>query len=297
MTFSIVAIDRQKLETGFAISSCSYDSGRVGLAQAGIGSIVSQARSNMAFRKLFFERLGEGMPLEQILDHFKEIDEDIEHRQVGMITLDGGALSFTGKNCAKWAGHKVGEYYACQGNILVGPEVIERMTEAFTAAAGPLYDRLYAALRAGDEAGGDARGKVSARLMVVKEGGGWGGTDVVVDISVEDHVEPVKELGRILQAGKNMLRCWLLVRELDQASGEDKDEALGKLETFLESRADRAYIDAWMELGSAQLELGLKEKAMATFMKYLEISPRMAPLIRDLVEEGELPEEILEYTE
>lgn len=121
-----------------------------------------------------------------------------------------------------------------------------------------------------------------------------GGTDVVVDISVEDHMEPVKELGRILQAGKNMLRCWSLVMQLNQASPEDKDGALGKLETYLESRADRAYIDAWMELGSAQLELGLKEKAVSTYKKYLEISPRMAPLIKGLVEEGELPEEILE---
>ena len=294
MTFSIVAIDRRNRETGFAVSSCSYDSGRVGRAEAGAGSIVSQARSNMAFQRLFFERLGEGMPPERIVEHFKEIDEDIEHRQVGMITLDGEALSFTGKRCARWAGHRVGDDYACQGNILVGPEVVERMTEAFTATTGPLYDRLYAALEAGDDAGGDARGKVSARLMVVKEGGGWGGTDVVVDISVEDHIEPVKELGRILQAGKNMLRCWSLVRELNQASPEDKDDALGKLEKFLESRADRAYIDAWMELGSAQLESGLKEKGVATYRKYLEISPRMAPLIRGLVEEGELPEEILE---
>lgn len=294
MTFSIVAVDRKKGETGFAVSSCSYDSGRVGRAEAGVGSIVSQAKSNMIFRRLFFEKLGEGMTLSQILEHFSEIDEDVEHRQVGMITLDGEALSFTGEKCAKWAGHRVGDDYACQGNILVGPEVVKDMTEAFAATVGPLYDRLYAALRAGDEAGGDARGKVSARLTVVKKGGGWGGDDVVVDISVEDHEEPVKELGRILQAGKETLRCWTLVRELDQASGEEKSMALGNLEDFLESRADRAYIDAWMELGSAQLEMGLKDKAVATYRKYLEISPGMTPLIRGLVEEGKLPEEILE---
>jgi len=294
MTFSIVAVDLKKGETGFAISSCSYDSGRVGQAEAGVGSIVSQARSNMVFQRLFFEKLGEGMTLNQILDHFKETDEEIEHRQVGMITLDGEALSFTGEKCSRWTGHRVGDDYACQGNILVGPEVVEDMTEAFIATVGPLYDRLYAALLAGDEAGGDARGKLSARLVVVKEGGGWGGTDVVVDISVEDHAEPVKELSRILSAGKDVLRCWALIGELDQASGEDKGEALGRLEGFLESRADRAYIDAWMELGSAQLEVGLKEKAVATFRKYLEISPGMAPRIRELVAERELPEEILE---
>ncbi len=294
MTFSIVAVDREKGETGFAISSCSYDSGRVGRAEAGVGSIVSQAKSNMAFLNLFFEKLGEGFSLDQILTHFRETDEDIEHRQVGMITLDGEALSFTGERCFRWAGHRVGDDYACQGNILVGPEVVEGMTEAFTATEGALYDRLYAALKAGNDAGGDSRGKQSARLAVVKRGGGWGGTDVVVDISVENHVEPVKELERILQAGKDALRCWSIVGELDRASGKDRSLALRKLEEFLESRADRAYIDAWMELGAAQLEMGLKEKAVETFRRYLEISPGMTPFIEGLVAEGKLPEEILE---
>lgn len=294
MTFSIVAVDREKGETGFAISSCSYDSGRVGRAEAGVGSIVSQAKSNMAFRDLFFEKLSEGFSLDQILEHFREIDEDMEHRQVGTITLDGETLSFTGEKCYRWAGHRVGDDYACQGNILVGPEVVEEMTMAFTATKGALYDRLYAALKAGDDAGGDARGKQSARLAVVKRGGGWGGTDVVVDISVENHVEPVKELGRILQAGKDTLKCWSIVGELDRASGKGKSVVLRNLEEFLESRADRAYIDAWMELGSAQLEMGLKEKAVATFRRYLEISPGMAPFIRGLVVEGKLPAEILE---
>ena len=104
----------------------------------------------MAFRNLFFEKLGESMTLDQILEHFGEIDEDIEHRQVGMITLDGEALSYTGEECARWAGHLVGDDYACQGNILVGPEAVERMTEAFNLTEGVLYDMLYAALQAGD---------------------------------------------------------------------------------------------------------------------------------------------------
>jgi len=294
MTFSIVAIDRQKLETGFAISSCSYDSGRVGRAEAGIGSIVSQAKSNMAFRKLFFERLGEGMPLEQIMDHFKEIDEDIEHRQVGMITLNGETLSFTGKQCARWAGQRVGDDYACQGNILVGPEVVEKMTEAFTTTMGPLYDRLYAALKAGDDAGGDARGKQSARLAVVKRGGGWGGSDVIIDISVEDHEEPVKELGRILQVGKDVHRGYTLLTELNQAPEEDKHAALGKLESYLENREDRAYVDIWMDLGWTQMEMGMTDAAASTFKKYLQISPKMFGNFKDLIERGKLPEEILE---
>ena len=290
MTFSIVAIDKENEETGFAISSCCWDSGQVGRADAGIGSIVSQARGYMLLRDRFFEKLGEGMSLDEVLEHFREIDEDIEHRQLGMITLDGDALSFTGKECSHWAGHKVGEDYACQGNILVGHEVVERMTEAFTATQGTLYDKLCAALEAGDDAGGDARGKQSARLMVVKK---RSGNDVVVDISVEDHVEPVKELGRILRVGKDVLQGYTLLTELDQATGKEKRVALEKVERFLEPRQDRAFIDMWMTLGHAQIEMGLTDKAISTFKKYLEISPKMIDSFRELIKKGELPEAII----
>jgi len=294
MTFSIVAVDVRSGETGFAISSCSWDSGRVGLAEAGVGSIVSQARGNMAFRSLFFEKLDDGMSLEQILAHFRETDEEIESRQVGMITLDGEALSFTGEKCAYWAGHKTGEDYACQGNILVGPEVVERMTEAFTTTVGSLTDRLHAALRAGDDAGGDARGKQSARLIVVKKGGGFAGGDVVVDIAVEDHEEPVREIERVLSAGKKLRRSYGLLGELEQASGEEKLAALERVEGYLENNEDRAYFDAWYALGFRQMELGMTEKAVSTFKKCLEISPKTIVLFRGLVKKNELPKEILE---
>ncbi len=292
MTFSIVAVDVRSGETGFAISSCSWDSGQVGLAEAGVGSIVSQARGNIAF--MFFEKLDDGMSLEKILAHFRETNEEIESRQVGMITLDGEALSFTGEKCAYWAGHKTGEDFACQGNILVGPEVIEKMTEAFTKTAGPLSDRLYAALRAGDDAGGDARGKQSARLMVVRKGEGFVGGDVVVDIAVEDHEEPVKEIGKILSAGKKLFHCYRLLRVLDQASGEEKLAALEKVERYLENNEDRSYFDAWIALASEYLELGMTEKAVSAYKKCLEISPKTIQLFRDRVKRNELPEEILE---
>jgi uncharacterized Ntn-hydrolase superfamily protein len=131
MTFSIVAIDRQERETGFAIASCAWNSIQVGLAKADIGSIVSQAVGNRVFRDLFFEKLGENKSLEEILEHFREIDDNIEKRQVGMITMDGRSLSFTGEKCAHWAGHRIGGDYACQGNILVGSEVIDAMTKSF----------------------------------------------------------------------------------------------------------------------------------------------------------------------
>ena len=294
MTFSIVAIDRDKKETGFAISSCSWNSGQVGLAKTNIGAIVSQARGNMIFRTKFFEKLGENTSLDQIMEHFREIDDDIDHRQVGMITLDGQVFSFTGNECAYWAGQKTGEDYACQGNILVSPKVIDDMVEAFTGTEGDLLDRLYMALQAGDDAGGDARGKQSARVYVVSKNGWIPGEDMVIDITVEDHEEPVKEVGRILKTGKNFLKTYQLTTEIDNTSGQDKLAATHQLEQYLKGREDRAYVDAWSTLASTQLKLGLTEKAVSTYKKVLEISPNMIELFKIRIQKQELPKEILE---
>ena len=294
MTFSIVAIDKEKRETGFAISSCSWNSGQVGLAKVNIGSIVSQARGNMIFRAKFFEKLSENMSLDQILEHFREIDDDIEHRQLGMITLDGQVFSFTGERCSYWAGQKTGEDFACQGNILVGPEVIDKMVEAFTGTEGDLLDRLYAALQAGDDAGGDARGKQSARVYVVSRNGWMPGEDMVIDITVEDHAEPVREVGRIIGTGRSMLKTYQLTMGIDNSSGEAKLAATQRLEQYLKGREDRAYTDAWSTLGSTQLELGLTEKAVSTYRKVLEISPNMIELFKLRIKRHELPKEVLE---
>jgi uncharacterized Ntn-hydrolase superfamily protein len=101
--------------------------------------------------------------------------------------------------CYEWAGHLTGEGYACQGNILAGPEVVNAMVSAFTSAKGELADRLYAALLAGDTAGGDRRGKQSAGLKVARPNGGYGGdTDRYLDLRVDDDPEPVKRLGQLL---------------------------------------------------------------------------------------------------
>jgi len=123
MTFSIVAIDKQKKELGFAISSCAFNSGLVCQAEAEIGVIASQAYGNLAFLPLFFEKLGEKKTLRSILIDFKKTDTEIEYRQIGMITSEGEKLAFTGKKCSFWCGHKTGEDYSCQGNILVGSKI------------------------------------------------------------------------------------------------------------------------------------------------------------------------------
>ncbi len=115
----------------------------------------------------------------------------------------GRAATFTGEGCYSWAGGRTGEHYAAQGNILSGPDVIERMAATFEKTLAPLVDRLLAALAAGQAAGGDKRGQQSAALLVVRAGGGYGGfNDRYVDLRVDDHLDPIGELHRLLAMHK-----------------------------------------------------------------------------------------------
>jgi uncharacterized Ntn-hydrolase superfamily protein len=130
-----------------------------------------------------------------------EEDDQRDHRQVGIVDADGNAASHTGHACLDWAGSLTGDGYAIQGNILAGEFVVAAMQEAFEAsdADEPLARRLLAALAAGDDAGGDRRGRQSAALLVVREGAGYGGRDdIAVDLRVDDHPDPVTELARLL---------------------------------------------------------------------------------------------------
>src|SRR5207247_6784303 len=107
----------------------------------------------------------------------------------------------TGSLCMDWAGHRVGQGFACQGNILVGPETVAAMAAAYERATeAPLWERLVAALRAGQAAGGDRRGQQSAALLVVRAGGGYGGrNDRFIDLRVDEHPRPIEELARLLE--------------------------------------------------------------------------------------------------
>ncbi|MBU7016063.1 MAG: DUF1028 domain-containing protein [Theionarchaea archaeon] len=291
MTFSIAAIDKVNKEVGFAIASCCWDSGRVCSAQTEIGAIASQANGNLSFLHLFFDKLGEKMSLDDILNHFREVDEDIETRQVGMITFEGESLAFTGDKCDSWAGHKTGENYSCQGNTLVGPEVIDSMVKAFERGKDPLMNRLCTALQAGDDAGGDARGKQSARVLVLKKDC-WPGSDILVDIIIEDHPEPVKEIARILDVRSILVQGYQLFGDFSKASDEEKPDILEKIEKFMEDKTECRYSDFWTGLGMMYYKMGNMEKAVNAFRKSLEISPPLMKSLKGNAEKGLLPRKL-----
>jgi uncharacterized Ntn-hydrolase superfamily protein len=201
MTFSIAAWDPSSSppEWGVAVASKFLAVGSaVPWVRAGAGAVATQAFANLAYGPEGLERLAKGAPAQEVVDALIGPDEDRDHRQLGIVDSSGGAATFTGPQCFDWAGGRTGDGYTCQGNILTGPDVVDRMAEAFEASSGELAARLLVALRAGDEAGGDRRGRQSAALYVARAGAGYGGgIDRSVDLRVEDHPQPVPELERL----------------------------------------------------------------------------------------------------
>ena len=199
MTFSIVAADLDAGDWGVAVASKFVSVGAVvPWARAGVGAVATQSWANTAFGPDGLALLREGVPAEEALGRLVEADEGREDRQVGIVDAAGRAATFTGSGCMDWAGGATGSGFAAQGNILVGEQVVAALSETFIETDGDLCDRLLAALLAGDAAGGDRRGRQSAALLVVREGGGYEGrNDRYIDLRVDDHPDPIKELMRI----------------------------------------------------------------------------------------------------
>src|SRR6185503_898566 len=200
--FSIVARSEDGESWGVAVASKFLAVGSaVPAAVAGVGAIATQADANVAYKGQALAHLDEGATAAVALQRLLEEDEGRDERQVGIVDLDGGAANHTGHACLDWAGGVTGDGYAIQGNILAGNFVVAAMQDVFEASDPdePLARRLLAALAAGDDAGGDRRGRQSAALLVVREGAGYaGGDDIAVDLRVDDHTDPVTELARLL---------------------------------------------------------------------------------------------------
>ncbi|TMD35806.1 MAG: DUF1028 domain-containing protein [Chloroflexi bacterium] len=204
MTFSIVARDPQAGESGIAVQSKFLAVGAVvPWAKAGVGAIATQSWANTSYGPRGLELLASGLSVQETLAQLIGEDDGRASRQVGIVGVDGQPATFTGDQCFPWAGGQVGEHYTCQGNILVGEDTVLAMARTFEQTTGRLCDRLVAALAAGQAAGGDSRGQQSAALLVVRQGGGYGGfNDRFIDLRIDDHPQPINELKRILQLHK-----------------------------------------------------------------------------------------------
>ncbi len=256
MTFSIVARSADGSAWGVAVASKFLGVGSaVPAAVAGIGAVATQASANVVFKPVGLSLMAEGATAAAALERMIDDDEGRDHRQVGIIDVDGNAASYTGTACLDWAGGIVETGVAVQGNILVGPEVVAEMLAAWEASdeSAPLGHRLLAALRAGDDAGGDRRGRQSAALFVVSEGAGYdGGDDIAVDLRVDDHRDPCGELARLVELHDLYLTA---------STEEERVTVDDALRSELESRATglgHADFDAWVGTENYEMRVGAR---------------------------------------
>jgi uncharacterized Ntn-hydrolase superfamily protein len=203
-TFSIVGFDEVENELGIAVQSKFLAVGSaVPWAIGSVGAIATQAWANTTYGPRGLELLQGGHPPARVIEMMTSTDQHADERQIGIVDSEGRSATYTGSRCLDWAGGVAGPSYAAQGNILAGSGVVKDMAESFVSSKGPLADRLLAALRAGQAAGGDRRGKQSAALYIAKPGGGYGGfNDRYVDLRVDDDAEPIEELARLLELHK-----------------------------------------------------------------------------------------------
>ena len=271
-TFSIAARDSITGELGVAVASRFFAVGTVvPWAKADVGAVATQAFANTSFGWRGLDLLEKGKTPEGTLEVLLKNDPEPERRQVGIVGADGSSVSYTGKGCNPWAGGRHGRNYAVQGNILAGEAVVMAMEEAFLNTKGTLADRMYAALLAGDKNGGDSRGKQSAALIVVKKGAGYGGfTDRAIDIRVDDHPEPFKELGRLLdyaQMNYSWNEAWTLFTQKKAA------EALPHMEhaAAIASKNPEVLYD----LSVIRLAAGEQDKALDALEQALKLNPKL----------------------
>lgn len=201
-TFSIVAYDPKKAEWGVAVQSKFLACAAVvSWARAGAGAVATQSFANIAYGNEGLALMESGKSAADTIALLTGADEQRDQRQAGMVDKYGRAAAFTGSGCYEWAGHIVGEGFACQGNILVAGTV-EAMAAAFEETrrgTGELSDWLVAALAAGQAAGGDSRGRQAAGVLVVRQNGGYGGNnDRYLDLRVDDHPEPIDKLAELV---------------------------------------------------------------------------------------------------
>ena len=254
MTFSIVARSADGKTWGVAVASKFLAVGSaVPAAVAGIGAIATQADANVAYKGQALSHMDEGATASVALQRLLEEDAGREHRQVGIVDVDGNAATHTGHECFDWAGGVTDQDVAIQGNILTGPEVVEAMKASWDASADEpdLSRRLLRALQAGDEAGGDSRGRQSAALLVVREDAGYGGgDDVAVDLRVDDHDQPCQELERLLD-----LNDLYLTASTDEEKVDVDDDLQQELDDRARKLGHHDFI-AWVGTENFEMRVG-----------------------------------------
>ena len=272
-TFSIVAFDPSNGDCGVTVASRYFSVGSVvPWGEAGVGCIATQADVNVGYGPRGLELLRQGLSAKEVLAKLLAEDQfpPTNGRQVAIVDRNGNFATYTGPNAPHWAGDRQGKTWSAQGNILVGPQVVEAMGRAFEATQRELAEKLFAALKAGDDAGGDSRGKQSASMLIVRKGGGRNiNNDRYVYINVDDNPAPIPELRRLLDINLGLLWQEQSGRLRQQGKQKEARDATEKVTRYMPSG------NAFVSLGIADYGLGDKTAALADFRKALELDPNV----------------------
>jgi len=250
VTYSIVARDKETGEFGVAVQSHYFQvSPAVPWALAGVGAVATQSQVNISYGPLGLDLLQAGYTAEQALKALTSGDPQADVRQCAIIDATGAAAAHTGTKCIPAAGHRVGDGFSCQANLMEKDTVWDAMADAYLSTAAPLAERMMAALEAAEAEGGDIRGKQSAAMMVVAATGtGRPWVDRLIDLRVEDAPEPLPELRRLLR----IKRAYMALSDADRLSDSgDKAAAAARAEEAIMLAPELVEIRFWTGLEMA----------------------------------------------
>ena len=275
-TYSIVALDPHTKELGVAVQSHWFSVGSVvPWAKSGVGAVATQSLAKIEYGPEGLALMEAGKAAQEALDILLEQDEGAKYRQVGMVDFQGNVASYTGSNCMDFAGFQKGKNYTVQANIMASPTVWPAMAEAYERAEGDLAERMMQALEAAEREGGDLRGRQSAAMLIVTgEPTGMDWKDIVLELRVEDHPEPLKQLRRLIQ----------IHRAYEHANQGDHYMETGNMEAALKeyNAAAEAYP---VTLASS----GEVEKALLLFKEVFARNPDLKTMTPAVAKSGFLP--------
>jgi len=282
-TFSIVARDASTGQMGVGVQSHWFSVGAdVSWAEAGVGAVATQAFADPSYgpKGLGLMRSGKSAP--EALNQLIAADPQEAVRQVAMVDAQGRVAVHTGKRCTEFAGHKTGKGYSVQANFMLNDTVPSAMSKAFEKAEGELADRIMAALDAAQEAGGDIRGEQSAAMVVVNgQSSGKPWADRIVDLRVDDHPEPLKELRRLL----NVARAYEHMNAGDAALAKNNvEKAMKEYHEAMTLASDNLEIAFWGALTLAMK--GSMDQALPIFKRVFSADENWVELLKRLPKAG-----------
>jgi uncharacterized Ntn-hydrolase superfamily protein len=283
MTYSIVARDESTGELGVGVQTCFLAVGSIApWARPGVGAVATQAFAELAYGPRCLDALGAGRSAVDALAEARAADPMAELRQVGVVAAGGDVAAVTGELCVDHAGHVIGDGFTTQANMVSSSEVWGAMAAAFEGSTGALARRLLAALEAGEGAGGDARGRMSAALLVVEAsppeqpGGG-----TVVDLRVDRSEAPLGELARLLDAADAFAD---FDRATDQLFGGDPAAALGTIDRALGALPGEENFR--LVRASALLASGATDEGLAELRALVADRPTWEVIVRGFAGRG-----------